>query len=218
MNVSLFRFKFLSSIFLVLSVLGFTSTALAQAEVDIALTSSESDDPVVAGSGVGNLTYVVTATNNGPDGATGVEASATVTFPAGVTVDTVTPSGTGTWSATLPGTWTIGDLANGASETLTFVLTADSTTAAGTDTINLSSNVSAVNEADTDDTNDSTSQATSVERGVDIALTATTSIDPVVAGSGMDNLVYCQSGRPSGSDRTINSGASFCLLLRHPGG
>lgn len=189
MNVSLFRFKILSSIFLALTVLGFTSTAFAQAQVDIELTSSESDDPVVAGSGVGNLTYIVTATNNGPDGATGVEASATVTFPAGVTVDTVTPSGTGTWSATLPGTWTIGDLANGASETLTFVLTADSSTAAGTDSINLSSNVSAVNETDTDNTNDTTSQATSVERGVDIELSATKSIDPVVAGSGMDNLV-----------------------------
>jgi uncharacterized repeat protein (TIGR01451 family) len=67
------------------------STSIA-GEVDLVVTKTESIDPVVAGSGAGNLTYVVTVTNNGPSDATGVTLSEALTLPSGVSVDSITPS------------------------------------------------------------------------------------------------------------------------------
>lgn len=158
---------------------------------DIALSSTESIDPVLAGSGAGNLTYVVTATNNGSVDARGIALLSSLTFPAGVTRESVTPSGSGI--LIIAGdtvSWTIDDLAIGTSKTLTFVLTVGAATATGTDTINLSSSVTSVAEGDGVSNNDTTSQATSVTRQVDIQVSKTESIDPVVAGSGVGNLTY----------------------------
>ena len=45
--------------------------------VDLAVTKTESVDPVEAGSGPGNLSYLVTVTNDGPSDATGVEITET---------------------------------------------------------------------------------------------------------------------------------------------
>ncbi|MFC1849934.1 DUF11 domain-containing protein [candidate division CSSED10-310 bacterium] len=126
---------------------------------DIEVTIWESADPVLAGSGTGNLTYVVTATNNGPDDASGLELSVVLSLPTGVIEDSVTPSGATTWFSP---TWTIGNLANAASETLTITLTVSGTTAPGSDVISVNSDVTAVNEADNDLTNNSASEATTV--------------------------------------------------------
>ncbi len=68
-----------------------------------------------------NVTFTITATNNGPMAATGV--SVTDVLPSGFTLVSATPS-SGTWSAP---TWTIGNLANGASVTLTIVATVNPT-------------------------------------------------------------------------------------------
>jgi uncharacterized repeat protein (TIGR01451 family) len=158
-----------------------------QIRVDIDVSTTESIDPVIAGSGPGNLVYVVTVINDGPDGATGVELSEVLTLPAGVTIDSITPSGT--TSFTSP-TWTIGTLAASASETLTIVLTVDPTAASGVDVISSTATVTAVNETDTDAGNDSSTESTSVSREVDIQLAKVESIDPVAAGSGLGNLTY----------------------------
>jgi uncharacterized repeat protein (TIGR01451 family) len=98
-------------------------------EVDLEVTKTESIDPVIAGSDTGNLTYVVTVTNNGPVDATGVELSEALTLPAGVSVDSITTS-QGSFSDP---TWTVGALTVGQSETLTVVLTVDGSAAPGTD-------------------------------------------------------------------------------------
>jgi gliding motility-associated-like protein/uncharacterized repeat protein (TIGR01451 family) len=65
-----------------------------------------------------NVTFTITAHNYGPSPATGV--TVTDNLPAGYSVVSVTPSGSTTWSAP---TWTIGNLANGGSATLTIVAT-----------------------------------------------------------------------------------------------
>ncbi|HKJ18188.1 MAG TPA: IPTL-CTERM sorting domain-containing protein [Xanthomonadales bacterium] len=169
-------------------------------EVDIELTSTESIDPVVAGSGAGNLIHTITATNNGPSDSSGVAASATITFPAGVVVDLVDPSGSGSWSGTNPGTWTIGDLASGASETLTVTFTVDASAAVGTDVIDTSANVSAANETDTNPGNDTSQVATSVERQIDLTVTKTDDPDPVLAGleiGGLTHTVTVTNNGPS---------------------
>ena len=167
---------------------------------------------VVAGSGIGNLTYVVTATNNGPGAATGVVIDESFTLPTGVSVDTITAS-VGGFSGT---TWTLGALAPGASETLTVVLTVGSAASIGTDVISNTATLTGVTETDTVPGNDSVTEATSIVRLVDIELTKTESIDPVVAGSGPGNLTYvvtATNNRPSDA-----SGVAVAESLTLPAG
>ncbi len=161
-------------------------------EVDIQIAGVESIDPVVSGSGAGNLTHSYTLTNLGPSDATGLAASGTYTFPIGVTPDSVSPS-VGTWSGTNPGTWTIGNLVAGGSATLTITFTAGNTAAPGTDVINSSVGVSALTEPDPNAGNDQASEATSIVALIDVALSSTESIDPVIAGSGAGNLTQVVS-------------------------
>ncbi|MCB9436277.1 MAG: DUF11 domain-containing protein [Anaerolineales bacterium] len=186
-------------------------------QVDLVVSKTESIDPVIAGSGVGNLTYVVTVTNNGPADATGVELSEVLTLPAGVTVDSVTPSGTTTVGGVAPNyTWTVGNLANGASEILTVVLTVSSATASGTDVISDTATVTAANETLVNTGDDSATESTSVSREVDLVVTKVESADPVVAGSGVGNLTYTITVANNGpSDAT---GVELSEVLTLPAG
>ncbi len=162
--------------------------------VDLEVAVAESTDPVAAGSGAGNLTYTVTVTNNGPSAATGVTLSEVLTLPAGVTTDSVTPS-VGTFVGT---TWTLGNLASGASETLVVVLTADTTTVAGTDVIDSTTTVTGLNETDTDATNDAATEATSVVNGA--AVVGTTLL--VFGTLGPDKIIIGK-GKAAGSLKVI---------------
>ncbi len=85
---------------------------------DLAVTKVANNMTPNVGSSV---TFTITATNNGPSNATGVVV--TDAIPAGYSVTSVTPS-TGSWLAP---EWTIGNLANGASATLTVVATVTKT-------------------------------------------------------------------------------------------
>jgi uncharacterized repeat protein (TIGR01451 family) len=163
-----------------------TESTSVTREVDLAVSKSESIDPAIAGSGPGNLTYVVTVTNNGPADATGVALTESLILPLGVTVHSITPS-VGSFADPV---WTVGTVASGASATLTVQLTVDSTTAQGTDVVSNTAEVSAVTETDTNPTNDSATESTSVVRQVDLVVTKTESVDPVIAGSGPGNLTY----------------------------
>ena len=71
------------------------------------------------------VTFIVTATNRGPTGATGVVV--TDALPAGLTLVSATPS-QGTYTAP---TWTVGALAANASATLIVVATVDTPGGAG---------------------------------------------------------------------------------------
>ncbi|MEI6195725.1 MAG: Ig-like domain-containing protein, partial [Verrucomicrobiota bacterium] len=68
-----------------------------------------------------NVTFTITATNNGPSTGTGVFVWDEL--PSGYSVVTVTPS-VGTWTSP---NWTIGTLASGASATLSFLATVNAT-------------------------------------------------------------------------------------------
>jgi len=154
--------------------------------VDLAISKSESVDPVVAGN---SLTYIVTVTNGGSFDASGIDVSESLTLPAGVSVDSITPS-VGTYSGAASGTWALGNLAAGSTATLTVILDVDPATAAGTDIISNTATIANSDQRDANPANDSVTVATSVIRQVDLQVTKTESVDPVIAGSGAGNLTY----------------------------
>ncbi len=90
------------------------SSSFGLAKADLAITKVVD----IAKPNVGqNVTFTITATNNGPTNGSGV--TVTDVIPTGYSVVSVTPS-TGSWTAP---TWTIGDFANEASATLIVVAT-----------------------------------------------------------------------------------------------
>ena len=84
---------------------------------DISLTQIDTPDPVTVGN---NVTYTITLTNNGPDSATDIEL--TDVLPGAVTLVSVTPS-TGSCAGTSTVVCALGTLVNGASATVTIVVT-----------------------------------------------------------------------------------------------
>ncbi|WP_345147432.1 CARDB domain-containing protein, partial [Flavobacterium ginsengiterrae] len=93
-----------------------TATPLVQTNLSVTKTVDNTTPNVGS-----DVTFTITASNAGPSGATGV--TVTDNLPSGYTFVSATPS-TGTWSAP---DWTIGDLANGASTTLTMVARVNAT-------------------------------------------------------------------------------------------
>ena len=149
------------------------------AEIDLVIAKSDSPDPVIAGN---TLTYTVLVTNNGPADATGVVL--TDVLPAEVTFVSGTLSNGGSVAqnaGTVTGT--IGNLANGASVTATIV----TTVAPGTvGTINNAASVTA-NENETNSQNNIDIEPTVVTPNVDLVITKTDNVDPVVPGQ---TLIY----------------------------
>ncbi|MCP4662904.1 MAG: DUF11 domain-containing protein [bacterium] len=184
--------------------------------VDLAVSMTESVDPVVAGSGTGNLTYTVTVTNHGPSDATGVELSEDLTLPAGVSVELVTPSAGSFANTTAPdGTWTVGDLANGASATLTIALTVDVTAAIGTDVIHSTAAVSTVNQTDTDSANDLSTESTSIAHQSDLGITKDDGVTSAVPGESVTYTIVASNAGPSKAVKatvadTFPAGLSDC--------
>ena len=117
---------------------------------DLAITKSASPNPATVGS---NLTYTLTVTNNGPSSATGVTTSDTL--PGSVTFVSLSAS-QGTCSGTATVTCSHGSLANGASATVTIVVTPNTTT-----TLSNTASVSG-NESDPSTSNNSSTVITTV--------------------------------------------------------
>lgn len=79
---------------------------------DLSVTQTASSETPAIGA---NVTFTITVQNSGPDAASGVMV--TDNLPAGYTLVSATPS-SGTWSGT---SWSVGNLASGASATLTVI-------------------------------------------------------------------------------------------------
>ncbi|MFO0868385.1 MAG: DUF11 domain-containing protein [Pirellulales bacterium] len=126
------------------------SEVLTPNRVDIAVLKTVNDNTPDKNQ---NVTFTVTATNNGPAAATGV--TLTDLLPAGLTFVSATPSGSTTFNSAT-GLWTIGALGNTAgnnSATLTIVATV-----VASNTITNTASLSAVNQFDTNSQNDSDSE------------------------------------------------------------
>jgi uncharacterized repeat protein (TIGR01451 family) len=141
------------------------------------------------------IVYTVALTNNGPDTATNV--AVTDLLPSGVTYvsDTVTQgsytSGTGLW--------TVGSVANAASDTLTITATVDLGTA-GQTIVNTAS-VTAADQADGNASNDSDTADIVVPGGLDLAVTKTVD-DPAPSEGG--TIVYTVALDNAGPDVGTN--------------
>src|SRR5262249_51185052 len=150
---------------------------------DLSLTKDDSPDPVVAG---GQLTYTLTAHNEGPSPATNVVVGDPL--PAGVTFVSANAS-QGTCDGTSTVSCSLGTLASGASATVTIVVR---TPAAGTltNTATVSSDVT-----DPAGTNNSATATTTVSTGADVSIMKVDAPDPVAAGQ---LLTYTLTARNDG--------------------
>ena len=122
-----------------------TSVVLVAAAADIAMAKSVSDATPAVGT---NVTFTITATNRGPNDATAVTVSDPL--PAGLTLVAASPS-QGSYDPA-SGTWTVGDIANGASATLRLTVTVT-----GTTTVTNTATRSGSSPVDVDPANDSAS-------------------------------------------------------------
>ena len=93
-------------------------TTVITPDADLALTKTDSTDPVLAG---GALTYTLTVQNNGPSAATGV--ALTDNLPTGVSYQSATPSQGTCSEASGTVTCDLGAIANGGSATVPIAVT-----------------------------------------------------------------------------------------------
>ncbi|MHA3773190.1 Calx-beta domain-containing protein [Verrucomicrobiota bacterium sgz303538] len=188
---------------------------IADNDIDLQVTRTESSDVVVAGSGVGNLTYVITVTNKGLSNASGVVLNENLTLPAGVTVQSVTPSsGNFAVTETPDGNWVLGNLAAGAQATLTVVLTVDSTAAEGTDVISGTAHLTTANQDIVNTTDDSATESTSIDRQVDLQITKDDGVTSITPGGALAYGINVKNVGPSNATgvvitETLPAGTTF---------
>ena len=168
---------------------------------DLSVTKVESFDPVAVGNA---LTYTLTVTNHGPSDATGV--TLTDVLPTGMTLVSATPSqGTGC-SGTSTITCNLGALANGATATVTIVVTP---TVAGTipNTASVTGNEFDPNMGNNTDT--------AVVNVINPAIELVKTADPTVVNDG-DTVTYTITVENTGdsdlTDVTVDDHLPGCTL------
>ncbi|MDX1582793.1 MAG: IPTL-CTERM sorting domain-containing protein [Thermoanaerobaculia bacterium] len=168
-----------------------TVDAPAPEQIDLSITKTDNPDPVRVGD---SLAYTIEVSNAGPDTASGV--TVTDSLPSTVTFDSATPS---QGSCSVSGqtvTCDIGSLGSGGTATVTIRVTPGSQ---GTITNNV--NVSG-NEDDTDLSNNSASESTTVEVAqVDLVLDKIDNPDPVAEN---ETLTYTINVNNSGPGTATN--------------
>jgi uncharacterized repeat protein (TIGR01451 family) len=170
-----------------------------RAASDLALTKTDSPDPVTAGT---NLTYTITVNNAGPSSAANVVV--TDSLPAQVSFVSSAPSQGSCLAGVVPGdpakplTCNLGTLANGGSATITVVVKVNSDVPTGTVLVNNAQVTS--NSADPDNGNNVRSVTTTVNTNADLGVTKTS-----------DALVYKPSTQVKYQITVVNNGPSKAL-------
>jgi uncharacterized repeat protein (TIGR01451 family) len=182
---------------------GASAQPMLQEEADLGITKTGDPDPVVAGE---TLTYTLVVANSGP--VTATNTVVTDTLPSGVSFDAADPS-QGTYNS-VTGVWTVGEVADGGSATLTLVLTVDPSRRGS---LSNSAEVSA-DETDLAPENNTYLETTVVDAEADLVITKTDSPDPVVAGETLTYTLTVTNSGPSDATGvdvvdTLPSGVSF---------
>jgi uncharacterized protein len=189
------------------------------ATADIAITKTDSPDPVNAG---GNLTYTVTLTNNGPDPA--ATANWSDTLPAGTSFVSL-PAVAG-WSCTTPAVGAGGTVscsnpsAAVGSAVFTLVVQVDAAVAAGTVLSNTATATSTT--SDPSPGNNSATATTTVSTSADLAVTNTPSTGTAINGQPITYTITASNAGPSNASgvtlvNDIPSGTTFTSLASPPG-
>jgi uncharacterized repeat protein (TIGR01451 family) len=167
-------------------------TLVFTGSADLALTK-DGPTSVVAGEG---LTYEIGVTNTGPS--TAHDVVVTDTLPLGVSFVSVTPS-TGSCTYGQPDArdlaCNLGNLASGASATITVEADVAPDVLPGTLLVNKAGVSSST--ADPDNANDIASVTTAVEGSADVSVTKTDSPDPVLAGELLTYTLTAANDGPS---------------------
>ena len=132
------------------------------------------------------VTYTITARNNGPDNATGV--TVIHTLPAGLKFIS---ADSGTYNSTT-GTWTIGNLASGATTTLHLVAQAMNSRMGVTNTVSIFGY-----ELDTNDTNNQANITTMLDPVTDLSITKTADKSTV---NYLQNVTFTLTAHNNGPD------------------
>ena len=165
-----------------------TATTTIIANIDLAVTKSQSSDTPSAGA---NLTYTIGVVNNGPSSATNVQL--TDTLPVTVSLWTVTAT-QGSCQTGAPITCTLGTIAPLTGVTATVVVTVNDAIT-GTQISNVA-NVSA-QETDTDQANNTDAVTATVYTVGDVSIVKTGSAVTVVAGTSMVYTLTASNNGPS---------------------
>ncbi len=172
-----------------------TESTTLTPSIDLAVTKTDSADPVVAGN---QLTYTIVVTNNGPSQATNV--SLTDTLPTGVTFVSGTSSTGATVSAAgLASGLSLGTLDSGATATVTVLVGVNGDTRT---TLTNTAVVSAT-ETDSNTANNTATATTTVNANVDVAVVKTDSSDPVVAGGTLTYTITVTNNGPSTATNVV---------------
>jgi uncharacterized repeat protein (TIGR01451 family) len=174
-----------------------TATTTVNAEADLAVTKSDSPDPVFAGN---NITYTINFTNNGPSFASSVTVTDAV--PANTTfVSASVTTGTG-WSISAPAVGGTGNVvfskasvANGETAVFQVVVNVNATTADAT--IITNNAVGATTATDPTPGNNTGTATTTVQASADLAVTKSDAPDPVTAGNNITYTINFSNSGPS---------------------
>ncbi len=185
-----------------------TDTDTLTPRADLAVTKTDSPDPVIAGN---NVTYTIVLANNGASDAQTVSLSDAL--PAGTTFVSATQTSGAAFTLTTPavgaaGTITAANstLTAGTSATFTIVARVGSGVANGSTL----SNTASVTSATTDPTpgNNSAAATTTVSAQADLAVKKTDAPDPVIAGN---NVTYTISLTNNGASNAQTVSLSDAL-------
>ena len=177
------------------SITGTSASILVDPRSDLAVTLSDSPDPVTAGT---NLTYTIQVSNNGPSAASNVSLSDAL--PAGTTF--VSLSSPGGWSASTPAvgasgnvTLTKATVAPAETGTFTLVVNVAASVANGSvisDTVTASTTTTELSPA-----NNSATATTTVSTNADLAIVMTDTPDPANAGTNISYAITLTNNGPS---------------------
>jgi uncharacterized repeat protein (TIGR01451 family) len=169
-----------------------TEATTVTTSADLSITKSDSPDPVGVGQ---NLTYTLAVANAGPSDARNV--SVTDTLPGGVSFVSATPSQGSCSQASGVVTCSLGTVADGATPSVTVVVTPGSN-----GTISNTASVSSTT-SDPANGNNSDTEDTVVQPRADLSVTKGDAPDPVVAGNQLTYTMVVANNGPSTAQSVV---------------